>query len=101
MVSRVFNLHDKVTPSTRERVEKIAKKSLGYVANASARTLRTQRSRVLGVVLPTFLNPVFVECLSGIASAATRAGCAILPITTDYELAQEDRTIATLLELTY
>lgn len=95
-VSRVFNLPGKVTPATRERVEQIAKK-LGYVANASARTLRTQRSRVLGVVLPTLLNPVFAECLSGIASAATAAGYAILPITTEYELAQEDRAVNLLL----
>ena len=95
-MSRVFNLPDKVTPGTRDRVEKIAKK-LGYVANASARTLRTQRSRVLGVVLPTLLNPVFAECLSGIASAATRAGYAILPITTAYELAEEDRAVNWLL----
>ena len=95
-VSRVFNLPDKVAASTRLRVEKIAHK-LGYVANASARTLRTQRSRVLGVVLPTLLNPVFAECLSGIASAATAAGYAISPVTTDYELAQENRAVNLLL----
>lgn len=95
-VSRVFNLPSKVTPVTRQRVEQVAKK-LGYVANASARTLRTQRSRVLGVVLPTLLNPVFAECLSGIASAATAAGYAILPITTDYEVSQEDRAVNLLL----
>ena len=95
-VSRVFNLPDKVTAATRQRVEKVANK-LGYVANASARTLRTQRSRVLGVVLPTLLNPVFAECLSGIASGATMAGYAILPVTTDYELAQEDRAVNLLL----
>ena len=29
-----------------------------------------QRSRVLGVVLPTLLNPTFAECLQGIAQAA-------------------------------
>ena len=95
-VSRVFNLPDKVTEATRQRVERIAK-ALGYMPNASARTLRTQRSRVLGVVLPTLLNPVFAECLDGIASAATAAGYAILPITTDYQLAQEDQAVNLLL----
>jgi LacI family transcriptional regulator, repressor for deo operon, udp, cdd, tsx, nupC, and nupG len=95
-VSRVFNLPHKVAPDTRSAVQEIAMK-LGYVANASARTLRTQRSRVLGVVLPTLLNPVFAECLSGIASAATSAGYAISPITTNYELAQEDRAVNLLL----
>ena len=95
-VSRVFNLPDKVTEATRQRVERIAK-ALGYMPNASARTLRTQRSRVLGVVLPTLLNPVFAECLDGIASAATAAGYAILPIATDYQLAQEDQAVNLLL----
>jgi len=95
-VSRVFNLPDKVTEATRERVKRIAK-ALGYMPNASARALRTQRSRVLGVVLPTLLNPVFAECLDGIASAATAAGYAILPVTTDYQLAQEDQAVNLLL----
>ena len=95
-VSRVFNLPEKVSDATRQHVQTIAK-ALGYTPNASARTLRTQRSRVLGVVLPTLLNPVFAECLSGIASAATAAGYAISPITTDYELAQEDRAVNLLL----
>ncbi|MDP3228929.1 MAG: LacI family DNA-binding transcriptional regulator [Acidovorax sp.] len=95
-VSRVFNLPDKVAPATREHVENIAR-TLGYLPNASARTLRTQRSRVLGVVLPTLTNPVFAECLEGIAQAAVAGGYAILPFTTDYRLDQEDRAVNLLL----
>ncbi|KQO22165.1 LacI family transcriptional regulator [Acidovorax sp. Leaf76] len=95
-VSRVFNLPDKVTPATREHVEQVAL-ALGYLPNASARTLRTQRSRVIGVVLPTLLNPVFAECLQGLAQAAVAAGYAILPFATDYQIAQEDRAVHLLL----
>jgi len=95
-VSRVFNSPAKVTPETREHVEKIAL-ALGYLPNASARTLRTQRSRVLGVVLPTLLNPVFAECLEGIARSATRAGYSILPLTTDYRIEQEEQAVNQLL----
>lgn len=95
-VSRVFNLPDKVTPATREHVEQVAR-ALGYLPNASARTLRTQRSRVIGVVLPTLTNPVFAECLEGIASAAAAGGYAILPFTTDYRLEQEERAAHLLL----
>jgi DNA-binding LacI/PurR family transcriptional regulator len=95
-VSRVFNLPDKVSPDTRERVESVAR-ALGYRPNASARTLRTQRSRVLGVVLPTLLNPVFAECLDGIAHAAAERGYAILPVTTNYQLGQEVRAVDQLL----
>lgn len=95
-VSRAFNLPDKVSPATRARVEKAAL-ALNYLPNASARTLRTQRSRVLGVVLPTLLNPVFAECLDGIARAATAANYAIQSITTEYQLDLEERAVNKLM----
>ena len=95
-VSRVFNFPDKVKPETRARVERAAAQ-VSYLPNASARSLRTQRSRVLGVVLPTLLNPVFAECLEGIAQAATAGGYAIMPITTQYQLDREERAVNLLL----
>jgi DNA-binding LacI/PurR family transcriptional regulator len=95
-VSRAFNFPDKVTPATRELVERVARE-LHYVPNASARTLRTQRSRALGVVLPTLLNPTFAECLQGIAHAAIAGGYAIIPVTTGYQLDEEERAVHLLL----
>lgn len=95
-VSRVFNLPEKVAPATRELVERVAL-SLGYLPNASARTLRTQRSHVLGVVLPTLMNPTFAECLQGIAEAAVAGGYAIVPVTTGYQLDDEERAVNRLL----
>jgi DNA-binding LacI/PurR family transcriptional regulator len=95
-VSRAFNFPGRVTPATRELVERVARE-LGYFPNASARTLRTQRSRVLGVVLPTLLNPTFAECLQGIAAAATAGGYAIIPVTTGYQLDEEQRAVHMLL----
>ncbi|MGJ7496608.1 LacI family DNA-binding transcriptional regulator [Variovorax sp. RT4R15] len=95
-VSRAFNFPDKVAPATRELIERVAKE-LGYVANTNARTLRTQRSRVLGVVLPTLLNPTFAEYLQGVAQAAAAGGYAIVPVTTGYELDQEERAVNQLI----
>ncbi|HQQ68929.1 MAG TPA: LacI family DNA-binding transcriptional regulator [Alicycliphilus sp.] len=95
-VSRAFNFPDKVAPATRELVARVARE-LGYLPNASARTLRTQRSRVLGVVLPTLLNPVFAECLQGISLAAAASGYAIVPVMTLYEEEQERQAVAQLL----
>ncbi|MBU1361774.1 MAG: LacI family transcriptional regulator [Gammaproteobacteria bacterium] len=95
-VSRAFNFPDKVVPATREHVHRVANE-LGYQPNASARSLRTQRTRVLGVVLPTLLNPVFAECLQGIARAAVAGGYAITPVTTGYVLDEEERAVRQLL----
>lgn len=95
-VSRVFNTPGIVARDTRDKVLKIAA-DVGYVANASARTLRTRHSRVLGVVLPTLTNPVFAECLQGIAVEAARAGYAISPCTTEYDQVTEVDAVARLL----
>jgi DNA-binding LacI/PurR family transcriptional regulator len=95
-VSRVFNRPERVASVTRERVLAAAQ-ALHFVPNASARTLRTQESRILGVVLPTLLNPVFAECLDGIADAADAAGYSIVPLVTDYDLKREGNAINRLL----
>lgn len=95
-VSRAFGTPDKVSPETRERVERAAR-DLGYIPNSSARVLRTRRSHVVGVVLPTLLNPVFAECLDGIAPAAQAHGYAILPVTTDYRIEKEEEAVSRLI----
>jgi len=94
-VSRTFNAPDKVSEKTRKRVQQAANR-LQYIPNASARTLRTQRSQTLGVVLPTLTNPVFAECLQGIAQAAAAARYSIMPFTTDYQAGREDEAVRTL-----
>lgn len=94
-VSRAFNQPETVREETRRRVASAARR-VNYRPNASARTLRTQRSRVLGVVLPTLLNPVFAECLQGIAAAAAAGGYAIVPMTTEYRLDDELRAVEAL-----
>ncbi len=94
-VSRAFNQPESVRAETRDRVV-VAARRVNYRPNASARTLRTQRSRVLGVVLPTLLNPVFAECLQGIAEAAAASGYAIVPMTTQYRLDDERRAVGGL-----
>ncbi|MGO4758296.1 LacI family DNA-binding transcriptional regulator, partial [Streptomyces sp. 2MCAF27] len=48
-VSRVLNDHPRVREETRERV-RAAMRELGYRPTASARTLASGRSRMLGVI---------------------------------------------------
>jgi LacI family transcriptional regulator len=73
-VSRVINNEPYVSEKTRTRVLEIIER-LNFSPNHAARTLVTQRSRVLGVVIPTtgnvFLvdNSYFPMLLQGIAEA--------------------------------
>jgi len=94
-VSRVFNRPEQVSDATRSRVLQVAAQ-LGYQPNAAARSLRTQRSRIIGVMLPTLRDPVFAECLEGISSKALREGYGIMPIASGYDRSKENEAIVLL-----
>ncbi|MGO4430122.1 LacI family DNA-binding transcriptional regulator, partial [Streptomyces sp. MCAF7] len=59
-VSRVLNDHPSVRADTRDRVL-TAVAELGYRPNAVARSLRTDQTRTLGLVISDVLNPFFTE----------------------------------------
>lgn len=95
-VSRTFNYPDQVSQTTRLRVQEAAAR-LHYFPNASARNLRTQHTRTIGVVLPTLINPVFSECLQGIAEMAAEQGYSIMPFTTSYTQEAEQEAVRQLI----
>ncbi|HHV62440.1 MAG TPA: LacI family transcriptional regulator [Firmicutes bacterium] len=68
-VSRVLNNNPHVRPETRARVIG-AMEELGYHPAAMARGLARQRSDTIGVIVPFFTRPFFVEVLKGIQDAA-------------------------------
>jgi len=67
-VSRVLNNHPAVSPATRELVE-AAIAELNYSPNPSARRLSSGKSYTIGIVLPFFTQPSFVERLQGVVAA--------------------------------
>ena len=76
-VSRVINDRPDVSSETRKRVQDIVGK-LSYQPSALARSLSSQRSYTLGVVTAglSYIGPS--RTLSGIASAAEKAGYSLL-----------------------
>jgi LacI family transcriptional regulator len=72
-VSRVVNDHPSVRPAVRERVRRIIAET-GFQPNAAARSLASQRSYMLGLVIPrtvhtVFTDPYFPQLTQGIAQA--------------------------------
>lgn len=57
-VSRVFSELDKVSPDKRQRVLEAASE-LGYVPNAIARSLTTQRTNIVGIVMANLTSPFY------------------------------------------
>lgn len=62
-----------VAIETRERVQKCAEE-LNYRPNAQARALRSSRSNIIGVTIPSLINPYFAEMASAIQQEASRHG---------------------------
>ena len=64
-VSHVINKTRFVKPETTAAVES-AIKELNYVHNLAAKTLRSKKSGIIGVMITGFGNPYFLEILQGI-----------------------------------
>ena len=67
-VSRVFNDSPRVSETTRRRVVTAATR-LGYWPNGTARSLITNRTQAVGVLLPDLHGEFFSEVIRGIDSA--------------------------------
>src|SRR3712207_4071542 len=82
-VSRALNGYADVSPATRAKVLQLAEE-LDYTPSATARTLVTQRSHVVGVFLdtgeghPDLQHPFFHEVLVGLKDALGAAGFDLL-----------------------
>jgi LacI family transcriptional regulator len=87
-VSRALNGYADVNPETRERIERLAEE-LDYTPSASARTLVTRRSHVVGVFLdtgeghPDLQHPFFHEVLVGVQETAGAQGFDLLLFATE------------------
>jgi len=69
LVSRVLNNKPGVSPENRKKILEIIKKH-NYVPNAIARTLATQKTNTIGVVMETLLNAFFFDFVRGIQDMA-------------------------------
>jgi LacI family transcriptional regulator len=84
VVSKVVsgNPNLRVRDETRERVKR-AVQELGYRPNSLARSLRTSKTGTLGVILPSFTNPIWATMLEGAEAEAERRGYVLLAGTVD------------------
>ncbi|PQO24803.1 LacI family transcriptional regulator [Rhodobacteraceae bacterium WD3A24] len=95
-VSRVLRNRGDVSPATRERVIRAAKR-LGYVPNKIAGALASQRVNLVAVIIPSLANMVFPEVLTGISRALDDTGLQPVVGVTDYAPAREEAVLYEML----
>lgn len=76
-VSRALMNPEKVSPTTRKRVEDAVLES-GYSPNSLARNLRRNESKIIVVIVPDICDPYFSEIIRGIEDAAAEHGYLVL-----------------------
>jgi LacI family transcriptional regulator len=84
-----------VRPKVAERVAR-AVKELCYEPDESARSLRSGRSRTIGVILPKVTNVFFSLCVQRIEEEARQRGCTVVLLTHADRMEQQMAHLATL-----
>lgn len=96
-VSRVLNSHPSVSPDARARVL-AAVDTLGYRPNAVARSLRTDQTRTLGLIISDVLNPYFTALARSVEEAARALGYSVIIGNADERPELQDHHVRTLLD---
>ena len=91
-VSRVLNNHPDVKESTRENVLRVIKES-NYVPNNSARILKQNTTKNIGVLVKGVFNPFFSELINVIGSKINEEKYTMILQQNDYVLEQEVENI--------
>jgi LacI family transcriptional regulator, gluconate utilization system Gnt-I transcriptional repressor len=90
--SRFFRNPAALSTAKRARVESAANE-LGYVPNLAARALASQRTEVIGVLIPSLTNNVFSDVLRGIYDASEGSRYSIQLSNTRYSILQEEKLL--------
>jgi len=96
-VSRALNVPDLVDTQTRERVRSAIEK-LQYVPHGAARALRSQRSRMIGAVVPSFDYALYARMTSALQRVLDERAYSLVLAAHHYDLATEVRVTEQLIQ---
>lgn len=95
-VGRVIGGYGSVSPKTKEKVISTIK-SLNYVPNAIAQSMKSKNTKTIGVVIGDVANPYFSELLHSIERVASREGYSVIISNTGEIIDQEIKALRTLI----
>jgi LacI family transcriptional regulator len=80
-VSRVLNAKVDVAEETQERIQSVIE-SLGYTSSLAARSMRSHKNFLIGLIMPDIEYPFAVEIMKGVNRAIVRSEFDLLVYTT-------------------
>ncbi len=94
-VSRVINQNGRFSPETEERVRKVIKE-YGYEPDLVARSLRTNKMQVVGIIVPDITNEFFARVTQELQHNLFALGFSAIICNTNEEYDKEKRYLAML-----
>ena len=91
-VSRALRNSHEVGADMKEKVQSLARQ-LNYRPNPFAQSLRREKPRVIGVVVPNLVTHYYAAVLDGIEDYATRAGYAVIAANSHEDHEREEQAI--------
>jgi len=88
-VSHVINGKIGVRPEVKARVQKVIDE-LRYQPNPLSRALRTNRTNLIGMIIPDIMNPFFPAVVRGVEDVAFRSSYRLLLCNADNDTAKEE-----------
>lgn len=76
-VSRALNNHPDISDKTKNAIEKTAKE-LNYFPNKIAQSLKTRKTKTIGVIVPEIKHDFFASAISGIEKVTYKSGYTIM-----------------------
>lgn len=95
-VSRAFKRDSSVSEATRNTILRAAE-DIGYVFDATASNLRSQKTDFVAVTVPSINNANFADTLRGLSEGLKHRGLQTLLGYTGYDITEEERLIEQLL----
>ncbi|MEM9327433.1 MAG: LacI family DNA-binding transcriptional regulator [Bacteroidota bacterium] len=96
-VSRALKDYPGISDKTKEAVRALAKE-LKYRPNPVAQNLKSQRSKIIGVVCPKIFHTFFSAAINGIMEVADESGYSVILVQTNESFEKELKETSVLLE---
>jgi LacI family transcriptional regulator len=95
-ISKALQDYPDISTKTKKKVYEYVKK-VGYQPSAQAAYLRTKKTKLIGLIIPSTENQFFIEVISGIISEAEKNDYSVIVTISNESQEREKKLIQTLL----
>jgi len=96
-VSKALNNYADVSPDTRKKVLDLAEE-LNYKPNVFAQNLRSQESKIIGLIIPEIVHYFFSTIISGVVETAENFGYSVIVVQSNDDYKGEVKQLKLLLD---